>query len=117
MNIDAVSPLRQRMIEDMNARKLCAGTQRGHIHSCRRFAEFLKQSPDTATAEDIRRFQLHLSETGTSICNRNRIMTGVRFLLRVTRGRGGLPPRFIIPGSLRRKKPSMRLSHEPCLGV
>ena len=84
MNIDAVTPLRQRMVEDMNARKLCAQTQRGHIHSCKRFAEFLKRSPDTATAEDIRRFQLHLSETGMSICNRNRIMTGVKFLLRVT---------------------------------
>jgi len=84
MSIDAVTPLRQRMIEDMNARKLCAQTRRGHIHSCKRFAEFLKRSPDTATAEDIRRFQLHLSETGTSICNRNRIMTGVKFLLRVT---------------------------------
>src|SRR5258708_9966574 len=84
MSIDAVTPLHRRMIEDMNARKLCAQTQRGHIHSCKRFAEFLNQSPDTATAEDIRRFQLHLSETGTSICNRNRIMTGVRFLLRVT---------------------------------
>jgi integrase/recombinase XerD len=84
MSTEVVSPLRQRMIEDMNARKLCAETQRGHIHSCRRFAAFLKQSPDTATAEDIRRFQLHLSETGVSICNRNRIMTGLRFLLRVT---------------------------------
>ena len=84
MSTVTVSPLRQRMIEDMNARKLCAGTQRGHIYSCRRFAAFLKQSPDTATAEDIRRFQLHLSETGVSICNRNRIMTGLRFLLRVT---------------------------------
>jgi hypothetical protein len=41
MNIDAVTPLRQRMVEDMNARKLCAQTQRGHIHSCKRFAEFL----------------------------------------------------------------------------
>jgi len=84
MSTDAVTPLRQRMIEDMNARKLCAGTQRGHIHSCKRFAAFLKRSPDTATAEDIRRFQLHLSETGASICNRNRIMTGLRFLFRVT---------------------------------
>src|SRR5207342_2906858 len=84
MSTVTVSPLRQRMIEDMNARKLCAQTQRGHIHSCKRFAEFLKRSPDTATAEDIRRFQLHLSETGVSICNRNRIMTGVRFLFRVT---------------------------------
>jgi integrase/recombinase XerD len=84
MSTVTVSPLRQRMIEDMNARKLCAGTQRGHIRSCKKFAAFLKRSPDTATAEDIRQFQLHLSETGASICNRNRIMTGLRFLFRVT---------------------------------
>ena len=84
MSMDAISPLRQRMIEDMNARKLCAGTQRGHIHSCKRFAGFLKRSPDTATLEDIRLFQLHLAEAGVSICNRNRIMTGLRFLFRVT---------------------------------
>jgi integrase/recombinase XerD len=84
MSTDAVSPLRQRMIEDMNARKLGAGTQRGHIRSCKQFAAFLKRSPDTATVEDIRRFQLHLSETSASICNRNRIMTGLRFLFRVT---------------------------------
>src|SRR6202790_4891198 len=84
MSTVTVGPLRQRMIEDMNARKLCAGTQRGHIHSCKRFAGFLKRSPETATSEDIRRFQLHLAETGASICNRNRIMTGVRFLFRVT---------------------------------
>jgi Phage integrase, N-terminal SAM-like domain len=68
MSTVTISPLRQRMIEDMNARKLCAGTQRGHIHSCKRFAAFLKQSPDTATAEDIRRFQLHLSETCLDVC-------------------------------------------------
>ena len=84
MSTDTVSPLRQRMIEDMNARKLCAGTQRGHIRSCKRFAAFLKRSPDAATAEDIRRFQLDLSEAGVSIGNRNRIMTGLRFLFRVT---------------------------------
>ena len=45
MTTEAISPLRQRMIEDMNARKLCAGTQRGHIRSCKRFAAFLKRSP------------------------------------------------------------------------
>jgi hypothetical protein len=84
MSIDTISPLRQRMIEDMNARKLCAATQTGHIRSCKRFAAFLKRSPDTATLEDIRRFQLHLAETAVSICNRNRIMTGLRFLFRVT---------------------------------
>src|ERR1700681_569133 len=62
MSTDVISPLRQRMIEDMNARTLCAGTQRGHIRSC----------------------QLQLSETGVNICSRNRIMTGLRFLFRVT---------------------------------
>ena len=84
MTTEAITPLRQRMIEDMNARKLGKHTQRGHIYSCKRFAGFIKRSPETATAEDIRQFQLHLAETGTSICNRNRIMTGLRFLFRVT---------------------------------
>jgi len=49
MTTEAITPLRERMIEDMNARKLCAGTQRGHIRACKRFAAFLKRSPDTAT--------------------------------------------------------------------
>ena len=79
-----VSPLRQRMIEDMAARKLTPNTQRSHIYSCRRFAAWLKRSPHTATPDEVRRFQLHLIESGSSICNRNRIMTGVRFLFRVT---------------------------------
>jgi integrase/recombinase XerD len=81
---NTVSPLRQHMIEDMAARKLTPHTQRGHIYSCKRFTAWLKRSPDTATPDEVRRFQLHLIESGTSICNRNRIMTGVRFLFRVT---------------------------------
>ena len=81
---NTVSPLRQRMIEDMAARKLDPHTQRSHIYSCKRFATWLKRSPDTATADEVRRFQLHLVESGASICNRNRIATGVRFLFRVT---------------------------------
>jgi site-specific recombinase XerD len=84
MSKEVVSPLRQRMIEDMNARKLGAHSQRSHIQSCKRFAAFLKRSPDTATPDDMRRFQLHLIESGVSIGNRNRIMTGVKFLVRVT---------------------------------
>ena len=87
MNIQtdtAVTPLRQRMIEDMTARNLHPHTQRGHLSGCARLAAFLGRSPDTATADDIRRFQLFVIETGASICTRNRIMTGVRFLLRVT---------------------------------
>jgi len=84
MTTKAITPLRQRMIEDMNARKLGRHSQRSHIYSCKRLAAFLKRSPETATREDLRLFQLHLAETGMSICNRNRIMTGVRFLFRVT---------------------------------
>ena len=79
-----ITPLRQQMIEDMTARKLGHHSQRSHLHSCKRFAAFLGRSPDTATADDIKKFQLFLIEDGASICNRNRIMTGVKYLLRVT---------------------------------
>jgi len=72
------------MIEDMAARKLTPHTQHGHIYSCKRFTAWLKRSPDTATPDEVRLFQLHLIESGMSICNRNRIMSGVRFLFRVT---------------------------------
>jgi integrase/recombinase XerD len=61
---NTVSPLRQRMIENMAARRLNPHTQRS------RFAAWLKRSSDTATADEVRRFQLHLVEGGTSICNR-----------------------------------------------
>jgi hypothetical protein len=54
MSTDAISPLRRRMIEDMSARKLNPHTQRSHIGSCKRFAAYLKRSPDTATADEIR---------------------------------------------------------------
>ncbi len=87
MNIQSnrsTTPLRQRLIEDMAARKLGHHSQRSHLSSCERFAAFLERSPETATADDIRRFQLFLIDSGASICNRNRIMTGVRFLFRVT---------------------------------
>jgi site-specific recombinase XerD len=87
MNIQSNAPvtrLRQRMIEDMAARNLGRHCQRSHLYSCERFAAFLERSPDTATADDIHRFQLFLIESGARIGNRNRIMTGVRFLFRVT---------------------------------
>src|SRR6202049_1517638 len=91
MSWPMVSPLRQRMIDDIRARKLGRHSLRSHIHSCKRFAAFLKRSPETATADDVRRFQLTLiEEEGLTICNRNRIMTGVKFLLRVTMRRHDL---------------------------
>jgi integrase/recombinase XerD len=51
---NTVSPLRQHMIEDMAARKLNPHTQRSHIHSCKRFAAWLKRSPDTAMPDEVR---------------------------------------------------------------
>ena len=89
-----VSPLRQHMIEDMVARKLNPYTRRSHIQSCKRFAAWLKRSPDTATPDEVRRFQLHLIESGTSICIRmelNSLSTDV--LHRSANSRKFSPPR------------------------
>ena len=85
-----VSPLRQRMIEDMRMRKLDGKTQVAYIRAVRRFAGFLGRSPDTATAEDLRRFQLHMAEQGTSSMTINATITGLRFFFEVTLGRGEL---------------------------
>jgi hypothetical protein len=67
MNIQTktpTTPLRRRMTEDMAARKLGRLSQRGPLASCERFAAFLGRSPETATADDIRRFQLFVIEIG-----------------------------------------------------
>ena len=59
-----ISPLRQRMLEDMAVRKFGADTQRNYIRAVKALSEFLGRSPATATAEDLRRFQVHQSEAG-----------------------------------------------------
>jgi hypothetical protein len=58
-----ISPLRQRMIDDMNQRRLKSGTQRSHIRAVRRLDDFLQGSPASATAEDLRRFQCKRQRT------------------------------------------------------
>ena len=58
MSNKPISPLRQRMIDDMRARRFSEDTQRDYVRNVRNFAAFLGQSPDTATNEDLRRFQL-----------------------------------------------------------
>src|SRR5262245_53114837 len=87
---NAGSPLRQRMIDDMVARKLAPGTRRGHVFACKQLAAYLGRSPETATPDDVRGFQRHLIDSGRSIHHRNRIMTGVKFLLKVTMRRHDL---------------------------
>ena len=74
-----ISPLRQRMIEDMTLRKLNERTQTGYIRGVVRFSQYLGRSPDTATAEDLRRFQLHLAETGVSNITINATLSGLTF--------------------------------------
>jgi hypothetical protein len=71
-----ISPLRQRMIEDMVMRKMSDKTQAAYIRAVKTFTGYLGQSPDTATAEDLRRYQLHLVERGMSPVSVNAAITG-----------------------------------------
>lgn len=83
----AGSPLRQRMIEDMRMRKLEPTTQTGYIRAVRKLTAYLQRSPDTATVEDLRNFQLHLVDTGTSPITLNATLTGLKFFFDITLGR------------------------------
>lgn len=80
----AVSPLRQRMLEDMRMRRLAPKTQTAYIRAVRRFTAYLGQPPDTATVEDLRNFQLHLVDQGTSPTNLNATITGLKFFCEIT---------------------------------
>ena len=85
-----VSPLRQRFIEDMTARKLAGKTQSSYIRAVRRFTRYLRRSPDTATAEDLRCYQLHLVNQGIASGNLNANLTALRFFYRHTLDRGNV---------------------------
>lgn len=87
---EAVSPLRQRMIDDMRMRKLEAKTRDAYLRAVTKLATFLKRSPDTATVEDLRRFQLYLVDQGTSPITINATIVGLKFFFDVTLGRGEL---------------------------
>jgi integrase/recombinase XerD len=87
------SPLRQRMIEDMRMRKLSSKTQGSYIRAVRHFAGFLGHSPDTASAEDLRRYQLHCVDRGVSPITLNATITGLRFFFEITLGRAELMAR------------------------
>ena len=64
MSEKPISPLRQRMLEDMNMLRFVPDTQREYIRAVKKLASFLGRSPDSATPEELRAFQLHLTETG-----------------------------------------------------
>lgn len=80
----AISPLRQRMIDDMRMRKLADKTQSHYLRAVRQFSVFLGHSPDRATIEDLRRYQLHLVDQGISAISLNAAIIGLKFFFDVT---------------------------------
>ena len=84
MSEKPISPLRQRMLDDMNMRRFVPDTQREHIRAVKKLTIFLGRSPDTATAEERRACQLHLTETGVQPPSVNATVTALRFFCKVT---------------------------------
>ena len=80
----SVSPLRQRMIEDMRMRKFSPKTQSQYLRSVTTLSEYLKRSPHTVTSEDLRRYQLHLVDSGKTATTINANLSGLKFLFEVT---------------------------------
>ena len=76
-----VSPVRQRMIDDMTARRFGEHAQRDYVRHIRTFAAFLGRSPDTATNEALRRFQLHLAQQQIGAPTINAAIAALRFFL------------------------------------
>ncbi len=79
-----ISLLRHRMLEDMRLRKLSPTTQKNYIRAVVNFTRFLGRSPDTAEAEDLRRYQLHMVEKGITSTTVNATITGLKFFFEVT---------------------------------
>jgi site-specific recombinase XerD len=90
MTDEAMSPLRRRMIEDMTIRKLSPKTQQGYIRVIKNLAAFLGRSPDKASFEDVRRFQLQLATSGAGTPIRNQTVAALRFFFRATLRRSAI---------------------------
>ncbi len=88
MTDKAISPLRQRMIEDMTVRGFTPGTQRGYLAAVTNFTRFLGRSPDQAEADDLRRFQLQMRTNRATATTMNAAVSALRFFFGVTLGRG-----------------------------
>ena len=86
--------LRQRMIEDMRLRGFVEQTRKNYLRHVEALAAFLGRAPDTATAEDLRRFQLHQAEAGVSVPMLNGAVSALRFLFTTTLDRPDLARRL-----------------------
>jgi integrase/recombinase XerD len=90
MSRKPISPLRQRMIDDMTARRFKEKVQKDYVRHVRKFATFLGRSPNTATSEDLRRYQLHMAQQQVSPWSINSAIAALRFFFIVTLGRPDL---------------------------
>jgi integrase/recombinase XerD len=84
MSEQPISPLRQRMIEDMTVRNFVEKTRNDYIRQVKTFTAFLGRSPDQAIAEDLRRFQLHQTRAGVRPPSINGSVAALRFFFTVT---------------------------------
>ena len=96
------SALRQRMIEDMTVRGFTEETHSNYIREVRAFAAFIRRPPDTATAEDLRRFQLHQTQRGMQPPSINSSVSALRFFFTVTLDRPDLARRLTVVRQPRR---------------
>lgn len=119
---DGISPLRQRMIEDMTIRQFGGKTQGDYVRQVREFTVFLGRSPDRAEPEDLRRYQLHLASLGASYARMNLAGTALRFFFHTTLGRAGFGDRMAriasperLPVVLSPEEVALLLAHAPSL--
>ena len=95
ISIAPISPLRQRLIDDMNMRHFSRETRRNYIRDVGRFATSLGRPPDTATAEDLRRFQVEQREAGMPVPTMNSVVSALRFFFTHTLDRPDLARRLV----------------------
>ena len=93
----AVTPLRQRMLDDMKLRNMADGTRRSYVRSVADFSAFHGRSPDELTLEDVRDYQLHLVARGLKAASICPIMSALRFLYAVTLDRPEQAARIPLP--------------------
>jgi len=90
------TPLRQRMLDDMAIRSMRSRTQHDYVRHVRAFAAFLEGSPETATAEAVRRFQLHRCEHCVGESVNGATVSALRFLFGVTLDRPDLSRKLVL---------------------
>jgi integrase/recombinase XerD len=117
-----ISPLRQRLIDDMTLRRFSGATQRNYLRDVARLATFLGHRLDTATADDLRRFQVAQRKAGVPVPTMNAIVSALRFLFTQTLDRPDLARRLVrlsypraLPVVLSRDEVARLLAATTCL--